>query len=107
MRRGDLGRFDDLENDVLSGGALLWLAYSQPIIEAAAVTQIILTEKSKVCMLQACGGSCLERWIGLIDPIEKYAKQQGCQCVRLMGRKGWSRVLENYRETKIVLERRL
>lgn len=107
MERGDLGRFDDLERDVLSGDALLWLAYSGQHIEAAAVTQIYLTERSKVCGLRACGGDNYKRWIGLIEPIEQYATEQGCDCVRIMGRKGWSRVLRNYRETKVVLERLL
>jgi hypothetical protein len=107
MQRGDLGRYEDIERDVLNGDALLWLAWCEPNIEAVAVTQIILTENSKVCMVQACGGSRFARWIGLLEQIEAYAKAEGCRCTRILGRRGWARVLKNYRETKVVLERQL
>ena len=102
-----MGRFDDLQNDILNGDALLWLVWSRPIIEAAVVTQIILTERSRVCMIQACGGSMVLRRLDLLNRIEDYAMQQGCHCVRILGRRGWARVLPDYHETKIVLERPL
>lgn len=107
MKRSDLGRFDVLEEDVLNGDALLWLAYSGQTIEAAAVTQIVLTEISKVCALRACGGTDRKRWIGLLRHIEQYAKQEACDCVRIAGRKGWARALPEYREARVILERRL
>lgn len=107
MRRSDMGRFDELEPDILTGGALVWLAWRRPVIEAVAVTQIVATELSKVCAIRACGGYQHERWIGLLDQIEAYAKAEGCRCTRIVGRKGWSRVLKNYRTTRIVLERQL
>jgi hypothetical protein len=107
MKRGDMGTFADLQRDVLSGGALLWLVWRKPVLESAVVTQIILTERSKVCMIQACGGSMVLRRLDLLAKIEDYAKQQGCHCVRILGRRGWARVLPNYHETKIVLERPL
>lgn len=106
MRRGDNGTFENVEHDVLNGRALLWLAVSEKI-EAAAVTQVDKTENSKVCWIVACGGEHCERWIGLLDPIEEYAKTVGCNAVRLMGRKGWERVLKNYRATKVIMERAL
>lgn len=107
LRRGGLGRFSDLESDVLTGDALLWIVISKPHILCAAVTQIVMTDAGKVCMIQACGGKDHSRWIGLIGGIEKYAKDQNCICVRIMGRKGWARVLREYRETRVVLERRI
>lgn len=107
LKRGDMGRFDHIEADVLAGDALLWLVWCKPYIEAAVVTQIVQTEKSRVCMIQACGGSRMGRWLDLIGQIEAYAKTEGCRCVRILGRRGWARVLKNYRETKIVLERQI
>lgn len=107
LKRGDLGLFESLEADVLWGDALLWLAWDDPNIEAAAVTQLVRTEQGTVCMIHACGGSRHRRWIGLIEKIEAYAKAEGCKATRLMGRRGWQRVLKNYSETKVILERRL
>lgn len=107
MQRGDLGRFDDVEADVLDGRALLWLVWNEPDIEGCAVTQLGRTEKSKVCTIVACGGEDARRWISLIGRIEEYARAEGCDVVRILGRKGWQRMLRNYSAPKVVLERRL
>lgn len=105
MRRGDLGSFAEVEWSVESGGALLWIAAENNRIEAAAVTELRRTELSRSCVIVACGGR--GDWASLIGPIENYARAEGCDCVRLFGRKGWGRVLPDYAATKIVLEKRL
>ena len=107
MERGDLGRFDVIEKDVHSQNAILWVAYVNRNLASAAVTQIDKTECSKVCTLQACGGSGVNNWIQLLEVIESYARNNGCDCVRFMGRKGWARLLKNYRTDKVIMERKL
>jgi hypothetical protein len=106
MERGDLGRFDVVEADVKSQHAILWVAYVNRELAAAAVTQIDKTERSTVCTVQACGGSGVNNWIQLLEVIETYAHNHGCDCVRFMGRKGWSRLLKQYRTDKVIMERR-
>ena len=106
MERGDLGKFDCVEHDVLSGQSLLWVSFSGQI-EMAAVTQVSLTEKSKVCTIIATGGQGLESCVSGIKQIEQYAKAEGCDAVRIFGRKGWQRVLKDYRAPKVLLEKRL
>lgn len=105
MERGDLGRFETVEQDVLSGIALLWLAWNGTKIEAACVTQLDTTECTKACVIVACGGA--GQWSSLITDIEQYAQAEGCDAVRIYGRSGWVRVLPGYRTAKIVLEKRL
>lgn len=107
MERGDLGRFDDVERDVLNGSALLWLAWNEPKIEGAAVTQLSTTEKSKVCTIVACGGEGFRRWVHLIEQLEDYARNEGCDCTRILGRPGWQRVLKDYAAKKVILEKAL
>lgn len=107
MQIGDLGRFDRLESDVLAGDALLWLAITNEDILGVAITQVIKTECSMVCMIQACGGNGINNWLYLIGVIEAYARNEKCDCVRLMGRKGWARLLKGYRADKVIMERRL
>ena len=106
MERGDLGTFDSVEDDVMTGQALLWLIWNDKI-QGAAVTQVTLTEKSKVCMIVACGGVDMRDWLPLIEKIENYARNEGCDAVRILGRKGWMRVLKHYSAPSVVLERRL
>ena len=104
----DMGSLRELDTDVLSGRALLWIVHSDSNgIECAAVTRLDLTERSKVCTILACGGSHMRRWLHLLDGIEQYAKNEGCNGVRLYGRRGWKRALPEYREIGVVMERKL
>ncbi len=107
LERGDMGTFGSVEADTLAGRALLWVVWNEPDIEGAAVTQIEKTESSKVCTIVACGGDGMRHWVHLIGRLEDYARQQGCDCTRIAGRKGWQRMLPDYRTAKVILEKRL
>ena len=106
VARTDLNRFDEIESDVLAGRGLLWLAWSGRI-EAAATTILTDAEANKACVLTACGGNDMRRWVTLLETIEAYARAEGCSRMRIFGRRGWQRVLENYHTTNIVLEKDL
>jgi hypothetical protein len=111
MRRGDFGAYGPVAAAVLTGRALLWIAW-EPGPDgarewAAAVTEITQTEWRRVCTIVACGGADRARWINLIHPIEDYARAAECSAMRIIGRKGWQRVLPDYRPVKVVLERKL
>jgi hypothetical protein len=144
MKRGDLSSFGPVEDSVLRGDALLWLALTQEDgdgvrIDAAAVTELHRTEWRKVCVVLACGapsgrlrasgrlrpssraaasrvdasrtatspGSDMRRWIRLLDGIEDFARAEGCNATRIVGRQGWARVLPSYQTKRIVLEKEL
>ena len=106
IMRGGISRFADVERDVLSGAALLWLAWDGQAIAAAAVTQLAATDLGKVCIIVACAGQQMRRWLPLIATVEDYARAEGCELVRIFGRKGWVRVLSRYRISRVILERR-
>lgn len=121
MKRGDLGSFRPVEASVLAGDALLWLAWDEDTgrtpdrgrgqVAAAAVTEIAETERRKVCMLVACGSARpatgMRDWLPLLKEIEAYARGAGCSAMRIMGRKGWARVLPSYKAKRIILEKDL
>lgn len=106
IEKTGLSEFADIEKDVLSGDQLLWLAISDHI-EAAATTFLMKTSSKPVLVLTACSGVQRERWLPLFAQIEKYAKDEGCKCVRIYGRKGWERALSGYRVEHVILERQL
>ncbi len=106
IEKTDLSDFADVEDDVLAGDQLLWLALSDHI-EAAATTHLIKTRGKPVLVVTAVAGAQRERWLPLRKQIESYAKAEGCKCVRLYGRKGWERVLEDYRAQYLIMEKEL
>jgi hypothetical protein len=118
MRRGDLSSFGPVEASVLNGDALLWLAWDGEEVQAAAITELAETEWRKVCVVVACGGTpgrsrpssramSMHEWLPLLDRIEAYARAAGCAAVRIVGRKGWARVLRRYKTKRIILEKDL
>jgi hypothetical protein len=107
VKRTNLSHTLDIDDDILHGHGLLWLACDGPKIIAAMTTSLVRTDSDKVCILTACGGSAMADWLPLRTKIEAYAKAEGCSRVRIYGRKGWARVLKDYQVEQVVLERRL
>jgi hypothetical protein len=107
VKRTNLSHTLDIELDVLHGSGLLWLACRGGRILAAMTTALVKTDRDKVCVLTACGGEHMAQWLPLLGRIEAYARAEGCNCVRIHGRKGWARVLENYSVEHVILERAL
>lgn len=109
--RTGLSAFADIECDVLAGRAVLWLAVSGEggglAIDAAASTCLQRTDAGKVCVITACAGTDMARWLPLMSGIENYARDEGCARVRIFGRKGWLRVLGRYRAKHVVMDREL
>lgn len=105
LDRTDLGAASDLDTDVMSGRALLWIVHDGSI-RCAVVTKLEATQRSKVCVIVAIGGNAGPN-LALLSGIEQYAKAEGCDCVRWVGRKGWKRMLPEYREVGVVMERRI
>lgn len=103
--RTGLSDFKQVEDSILDGDALLWLAWNGSRIEAAASTILERANDKLSCVIVACGGDDMSRWLDLINGIEKYAKAEGCHCTRIIGRRGWLRALEGYEMRHVILEK--
>lgn len=107
MERGGMGRFEDVERDVLSANAYLWLAVESGSVLAAAVTQVTQQKDHRLCTIVACGGHGWERWGALIAGLENYARAESCRRMEIAGRPGWLKRLPDYRLAKIVIRKEL
>jgi hypothetical protein len=107
MERGGMGRFEDVERDVLSANAYLWLAIESGSVLAAAVTQVTQEKDHRLCTIVACGGHHWTRWGGLIEGLESYARAENCRRMEIAGRPGWLERLPDYRLAKIVIRKEL
>lgn len=99
--------FETTQADVISGRALLWLACENEKVLAASVSKIWKSPKHKICSVLAVGGIQLHDWKACLREIETYAKNEGCDLIRLSGREGWKRIFIDYEQPWIVLEKRL
>jgi hypothetical protein len=102
MKRGGMGDAGQVYADVVAGRSLLWLAMGAGV-EAAAVTELTEALGRRLCTIVACGGQESQNWLHLIGGLEDYAKHEGCAAMRIIGRKGWTRALPDYRERSVIL----
>ena len=104
--RTDLCHFEAVKQATLQGIGLLWIAWGQKLY-GAATTELMVTQRSKACIITAAGGEDMKVCLPLLAKIETYAKNEGCDVVRIFGREGWQRMLPEYKRQAIVLERHL
>lgn len=80
--------------------AQLWIVSRDNVAIVAAGTTEILNANSGLRILQvtALGGTDIERWMHLWPKMEVFAKAEKCDKVRFHGRKGWAKVMKDYRE---------
>jgi len=105
--RTGISAFQDVEYDLLYGDALLWVCWDGEKILCAGSTSLQQTDKGKVCLITACGGTDMHRWLPLLSKIEQFARDEGCKCTRIIGRKGWQRVLKGYQMQNVILDKEL
>lgn len=101
------GDFENIRQATLRGNDLLWLAWDGDKVLAAATTRIGTIAGRKICTIAACGGSGWKNFGHLIEGLENFAIGEGCTAVRIEGRKGWQRVLQDYDVRYVVIEKEL
>ena len=73
------------------------------------VTELIKRKLGKVCHIYIATGRQRHKWQHLINKIEDFAKEEGCQMMELIARPGWQKVYNNYgyKRTHVVLEKQI
>lgn len=102
--------------DLLKKGKLqLWFLWDnskntiQEKMNGVVVSEIIIRSIKKVFHLPIVTGKNRQKWQHLIEKLENFAKDQGCDCMELIARPGWQKILDkhNYFKTHVVLEKNL
>lgn len=104
LDRTGLNNPRNVEFDVLSGHALLWLIISDPVTVCGAV---VTQPQDDALWIVAYGCDDHKRAAPLLATIEDYGRAAGCRAVRLMGRRGWERALPGYRTAAVILEKEM
>jgi hypothetical protein len=107
MKRGQMGRFEDVERDVLANNANLWICHDEEQLFASGVTKVTTEPYGRVLTLLCCAGHSSELWKPLINRFEDYARAENCRYVEICGRPGWHRFYPDYVMAKVVLQKEL
>lgn len=107
------GRGDDdsssVYKDLKQQFALLWIVWDdeEKHITAAVITKILNVPRGKVCLIAACAGNKMNKWLHFLDVIEQYARAEECEFIRFSGRRGWVHHFRGWREPWVTLEKEL
>lgn len=97
---------ETLKNTIANRSRQLWFVWSGSL-EGVLVTELAETANGKIANLVAFAGTDRAKWIDLLGTIEDWARCEDCVSIELIGRKGWARVLRDYKVTQYVLTKRL
>jgi len=81
-----------------------WKAQFFPLEKSAIITEIVDYPQKAMCRIWLAGGD-LDELMDAEISIAHWAKIHGCDGMEIVGRKGWSRQLKDYRESAVVLTR--
>lgn len=94
LDRGSNYTLEDIYDNLLFGDMQLWVWQSDDCraeIYAALVTTIQTRKNVTFCLFLALGGSKLDEWIEFLPIVERWAKENDCDEMRIYGRIGWAR----------------
>ena len=93
---GSYSSYDILEY-IKQNRMQLWISWNDGI-EASFVTEVCDYPQLRVLRWVLAGGSNMESWLDLVtSKVEDWAKRNNCQRLEIVGRKGWTKVLRDYK----------
>lgn len=91
LDRGSSYTLEQVYKGLCSKEMQLWTSHRGYEIEAAVVTTIQTVKDVKGCLILTAGGSNSDEWIAYLPLMEDWARDNGCQEMRIYGRIGWAK----------------
>jgi len=76
-------------------------------MHSAMVTQIVTYPQKQILRIISIAGSDFKKLYEFNDMIESFAIKTGCSGMELWGRKGWKKLLPDWKDTYIVYTKNL
>ena len=86
----------DVRDECAEGDAELWVAYIGKELSGVFVTQLQQSKFRRVLELRYLAGMPFRHWIETQPTLMAWAKQRGCDVIRIRGRRGWLRLLPEH-----------
>ena len=103
---GSYSSYDILEY-IKQNRMQLWISWNDGI-EASFVTEVCDYPQLRVLRWVLAGGSNMESWLDLVtSKVEDWAKRNNCQRLEIVGRKGWTKVLRDYKTQAVYFVKEL
>ena len=88
---------EDFFEALTEGEMQLWVAIENKDIVASMVTQVVPYPRKRVLRIISIGGDGMDRWIEQLPMVEDWALSMGCTSLECWGRRGWLKVLKDWK----------
>lgn len=92
LDRGSNYSLHDIRMGLCTAQMQLWCSKNGAEIEAAVVTTIQNKGHLRWCLILTAGGKNMEEWIQWLPTMEDFARDNGCDEMRIYGRYGWAKM---------------
>ena len=93
---------DDFLEPLTHGNMQLWIATEDKDIHAVMVTQFVIYPQKNILRIISLAGDDFEKIRNFQEMIEGFAIKNECTALEMWGRKGWKKLLPDWRDTYIV-----
>jgi hypothetical protein len=88
---------ENFYEELTNGSMQLWVSIEGKEVLACMITQIAPYPNKQVLRIIALGGVEMDKWIQFLPDIEHWAMGIGCTALEAWGRKGWLRILQDWK----------
>ena len=88
---------EDFYNALTNAEMQLWIAVEDRDIIASMVSQIIPYPRKRILRIISIAGKNMEQWMQFLPTVEDWALEHGCTSIECWGRKGWLKVLKDWK----------
>ena len=93
---------DDFLEPLTHGDMHLWIATEDSAVHAVMVTQFVIYPQKNILRIISLAGDDFEKIRNFQGMIEGFAIKNECTSLEMWGRKGWKKLLPDWRDTYIV-----
>ena len=93
---------DDFIEPLTHGEMQLWIVIEDKEIIAALITKVIPYPQKKVLRLISLAGEDFNKFKDFISMVESFAIRSECSSLEMWGRKGWKKLLPDWKDSYIV-----
>ena len=93
---------DDYIEPLTHGDMQLWVVVENKRVNAALVTQIIPYPQKRILRLISLAGDNFQDIKDFLEMVEVFALKNGCTALEMWGRKGWKKLLSDWKDSYIV-----
>jgi hypothetical protein len=88
---------DDFFEALTEGDMQLWVAIKDHDVIASMISQIVTYPRKRILRIISIGGDDMELWIDQLPMVEDWALTMGCTSLECWGRKGWLKILKDWK----------